>query len=60
MNLVVRGKNIEVTPALKEYVEKTIRKVLKQYKAVTEIYAVLTVDTGEHTVEITVSANGLL
>ena len=60
MNLEVRGKNIEVTPALKEYVEKKISKVLKQFKAVNEIYAVLTVEKGDHTVEITVSANGIL
>ena len=31
MNVNVRGKNIDVTPALKDYVEKKITKVTKQF-----------------------------
>mgnify|MGYP005949152169 CR=1 FL=1 len=34
MNVNVRGKNIDVTPALKDYVEKKITKVTKQFKTV--------------------------
>ena len=34
MNVNVRGKNIDVTPALKDYVEKKITKVAKQFKTV--------------------------
>ena len=32
MNVNVRGKNIVVTPALKEYVEKKITKITRQFK----------------------------
>lgn len=60
MNVNVRGKNIDVTPALKEYVEKKITKVTKQFKTVGDISAVLKVEKGNHIVEITVPASGIL
>ena len=41
MNVNVRGKNIVVTPALKEYVEKKITKITRQFKTVGDISAVL-------------------
>lgn len=44
MNVNVRGKNIDVTPALKDYVEKKITKVTKQFKTVGDISAVLKVE----------------
>ena len=60
MNVNVRGKNIVVTPALKEYVEKKITKITRQFKTVGDISAVLKVEKGNHIVEITVPANGIL
>lgn len=44
MNVNVRGKNIVVTPALKEYVEKKITKITRQFKTVGDISAVLKVE----------------
>lgn len=60
MNLIVKGRNIDVTPALKEYVEKKIAKVIKQFKVVDEVVAVLKVEKNDHTVEITIPAKGIL
>lgn len=60
MAITVRGKNIEVTPALKEYVAKRIGKVTKYFDALGEITAVLTVEKGRHIVEVTVPVNGML
>lgn len=60
MNVNVKGRNIDVTPALKEYVEKKITKVTKQFKTVGDISAVLKVEKGNHIVEITVPASGIL
>lgn len=60
MSVNVKGRNIEVTPALKEYVEKKITKVTRQFKAVGDISAVLKVERGNHIVEITVPAKGIL
>ena len=60
MSVNVKGRNIEVTPALREYVEKKVAKVTKQFKAVGDISAVLKVEKGNHIVEITVPASGIL
>lgn len=60
MSVNVKGRNIDVTPALREYVEKKIMKVTKQFKTVGDISAVLKVEKGNHIVEITVPASGIL
>ncbi len=50
----VRGKNMEVTPALREYVEKRVGKVTKYFEHVGEITVLLTASKGRHIVEVTV------
>ena len=54
----VRGKNMEVTPALKDYVEKRVGKVTKYFDQVGEITVLLTVSKGRHIVEVTVPVEG--
>ena len=54
------SRELDVTPALKDYVEKKITKVTKQFKTVGDISAVLKVEKGNHIVEITVPASGIL
>ncbi|MBR2215077.1 MAG: ribosome-associated translation inhibitor RaiA [Selenomonadaceae bacterium] len=54
----VRGKNIEITPALREYVEKRVGKVTKYFEKVGEISVLLTVSKGRHIVEVTVPVQG--
>lgn len=56
----IRGKNIEVTPALHDYVEKKIGKVTKYFDNVGEITVLLTVSKGRHIVEVTVPVQGIL
>ena len=47
----IRGKNIEVTPALRDYVEKKVGKVTKYFDNVGEITVLLTVSKDRHIVE---------
>ena len=54
----VRGKNIEITPSLREYVEKRIGKVTKYFDKVGDIKVLLTVTKGRHIVEVTVPVEG--
>ena len=56
----IRGKNIEITPALKDYVEKRVGKVSKYFDAVSEITVLLAVTKGCQIVEVTVTINGIL
>ncbi|MBP2655041.1 MAG: yvyD [Firmicutes bacterium] len=60
MAITVRGKNIEITPALKDYVEKRIGKITKYFETLNDIAVVLTVEKGRHIVEVTVPVNGML
>ena len=54
----VRGKNIEITPSLREYVEKRVGKVTKYFDKVGNITVLLTVSKGRHIVEVTVPVAG--
>lgn len=60
MAVTVRGKNIEITPALKDYVTKRVGKVTKYFDALGEITVILTVEKGRHIVEVTVPVNGMM
>ena len=60
MKLILRGKNIEVTNALEEYVEKRIGKIDKYFEVDTEAQVTLTVEHGVHKVEVTAAINGLI
>lgn len=60
MAMTVRGKNIEITPALKEYVAKRVGKVTKYFEDLGDITVILTVEKGRHIVEVTVPINGML
>ena len=62
MAITVRGRNIEITPALKDHVSKRIGKVTKYFDSANmgEITAILTVSKGRHIVEVTVPINGIL
>ena len=54
----VRGKNIEITPSLREYVEKRVGKVTKYFENVGEITVLLAGSKGRHIVEVTVPVQG--
>ncbi len=58
MNITVRGKNIELTDALKEYVEKRIGKLGKYRGNAGEATVTLTVEKASHKVEVTIPVNG--
>jgi len=49
----IRGKNVEVTPALRDYVEKRVGKITKYFENVGEISVLLSVEGKHHKVEVT-------
>lgn len=60
MNFQVRGKNIEVTPALRDYVEKRLTKLEKFFDGIIEVQVTLSVEGDRQKVEVTVPAEGLI
>jgi putative sigma-54 modulation protein len=60
MQILVRGKNIEVTPALRGYVEKKLRKLAKFEQHFGDAQVTLTVEKGSHRVEVTIPVDGMI
>jgi putative sigma-54 modulation protein len=59
MNIMIRGKNIEVTDALRDYVEKRVGKLTKYFDNIQEAQVTLLVERDNHVVEVTIPVNGL-
>ncbi len=60
MAIAVRGKNVEVTPALREYVEKRMDKLTRYFESELDIQALLSVEKDDHIVEITCFVDGIV
>lgn len=60
MAVTVRAKNFEITPALKEHVEKRIGKIVRYFDSLEEIVVLLSIEKDRHIVEVTVPVGGML
>lgn len=60
MLITVRGKNVEVTPALREYVEEKVGRLSRYLDNIREAIATLSVEKERHTIELTVFVNGII
>ncbi|MCE5221995.1 MAG: ribosome-associated translation inhibitor RaiA [Clostridium sp.] len=60
MKVTVIAKNMELTDALKEIVQKKISKLEKYFEANIEAKATLSVQKNRHIIEITIPFNGVI
>ncbi len=60
MRIEVRGKNIELTNALREYVEKRLSKLERFIDDLKEAQVTLSVEGDSHRVEVTIPLNGVI
>ncbi len=60
MKLHVRGRNIEVTAALKEYAEKRLGKLKKYSDQLGDAQVTMSVIKDVHRIEVTIPINGML
>lgn len=60
MKVTVIAKNIELTAALKEIVEKKISKLGKYFDSNVEARATLSVQKNRHIIEVTIPFNGII
>lgn len=60
MKVNVRGKNIEVTSALRDYVEKRIGKLEKYLDGFGDAQVTLLVEKDDHKIEVTIPINGMI
>lgn len=60
MNIIVTGRHLEVTPALKDYAEKKIMRFDRYLSNITEAVVTLSVEKYRHKVEVLLKVNGVL
>ncbi|OPY58067.1 MAG: putative sigma-54 modulation protein [Pelotomaculum sp. PtaU1.Bin035] len=60
MKVQVRGRNIEVTDALKDYVVKRVGKLNKFIDNMGDAQVTMTVEKDSHRIEVTVPINGMI
>ena len=60
MNIIIRGKHIELTDALKEYVMKRVGKLAKYSDDFMDIQVTLLVERDRHRVEVTAPLHGMI
>jgi putative sigma-54 modulation protein len=60
MEISVRGKNIDVTPALVVYTQKKMGKLARFFNKAKDMEVVMSVIRDEHIVEVTVILDGLI
>jgi len=60
MKVTVIAKNMELTDALKEIVQKKISKLEKYFEANVEARATLSVQRNRHIIEVTIPFNGVI
>lgn len=60
MKVHVRGRNIDVTNALKEYVEKRLSKLDRFMDDLDEAQVTMKVEKDSHRVEVTIPVNGMI
>jgi putative sigma-54 modulation protein len=58
MQLSVTGHHVDVTSALKSYVESKVDKIGRHFDLVSDVHCILTVEKLRHKAEATVSVNG--
>lgn len=60
MNIIVRGKQVEVTNALRQHVEKRIGKLERYLDKLDEAQVTLSVERDRHKVEVTIPLDGII
>ena len=60
MNIIINGKHLEVTPALKKYSEEKIKRFDRYLSDISEAVITLSVEKYRHKAEVLLKANGLL
>jgi putative sigma-54 modulation protein len=60
MNIIVTGRHLEITPALRTYAEKKIKRFDRYLSNIAEAIVTINVEKYRHKVEVLLKANGIL
>lgn len=59
MQIIIKGKNVEITPALREYASKRLKKIEKYFDNIISLNIMLSTERARHIVEVTGNASGI-
>jgi len=59
MNLAITGRHMEITPSLREYAEKKIKKLEKYFHQLIDARVILFIERVDHVAEIVVNGDGV-
>jgi putative sigma-54 modulation protein len=59
MQMTITGKNMEITPAIKQYAEDKLAKMHKYLESISDAHVVLSLQKYSHIAEITLHVNGI-
>jgi putative sigma-54 modulation protein len=60
MQVSIKGKDVDVTPAMREYAEKKLQKLTKYFSEIKEARVVQTVQKNTHVIEVLLEGDGIL
>ena len=58
MQINISGHHVDITPALRDYVNEKLQRIERHFEHITDIHCVLTVEKLEHKAEATVYLRG--
>jgi putative sigma-54 modulation protein len=58
MNINIAGHHVEVTPAIREYVNAKLDRVIRHFDHVTSVHVILSVDKLKQKAEVTLHVKG--
>ena len=58
MQLTLTGHHVEITPALRSYVEKKLDRIVRHFDHVLDVHCVLTIEKLTHKAEATLHVRG--
>jgi len=59
MQITITGKNVEITPAIRQYAEEKLAKMHKYLEGISDAHVILSVQRYLHIAEITLYADGI-
>lgn len=60
MNIIINGKHLEVTPALKKYSEEKVKRFERYLSDISEAVITLSIEKYRHKAEVLLKVNGVL
>lgn len=60
MNVILTGKNMDITDALRDQVKKKVRKLERYFEPGTEVQVTMTVEKNRHILEVTIPFDGVI